>query len=65
MQWAEKRESVYTNLLERVIPLGIHSSMFLKHLYMRRVKSGIYEKLFKNPLYIPITMNMYFDTPIN
>ena len=58
MQWAEKRESVYTNLLERVIPLGIHSSVFLKHLYMRRVKNGIYEKLFKNPLYIPITMNI-------
>ena len=38
MQWAEKRESVYTNLLERVIPLGIHSSMILKHLYLRRVK---------------------------
>ena len=57
MQWAEKRESVYTNLLERVIPLGIHSSVFLEHLYMRRVKNGISEKLLKNPLYIPITMN--------
>ena len=41
MQWAEKRESVYTNLLERVIPLGIHSSMFLEHLYMKRVKNEV------------------------
>ena len=63
MQWAEKRESVYTNLLERVIPLGIHSSVFLKHLYMRRVKNVVefvknFWKLFSNPVYIPITINI-------